>query len=146
MSQAQEPLIPAGDTPEGNRFSTAMRGFARSLIRSGVFLLRPSLATILTPRDGSPPLTLRWGELNRVLLSSNASIQLPRIAPEWVGAPLRVIKLSASGALTLAPVGLALDYRTVPTVNGASSVTLTDAGLYEFITDGRLWFASKAVP
>lgn len=144
-SQFQEPLIPAGTDAATSRLTAGLRDLVRTIMRSGAFLLRPGLGAIMLPSDERPRFSLRWFELNRVLLSSAATVHLPRIRPEAVGLPLKLIKLSNVGTLTLQPTGLSLNGSTTPSVNDAPTVAFGDAGLYELVTDGTNWFAGRGV-
>jgi hypothetical protein len=140
MMQAREPSIPALPGADGARLSSMLRELARTLLRSGLFLLRPRVTSILVPRPGADN-SLRWGDLNRVFLNQDSTVPLPRIESETVGVPLEFVFLNAPlYTLTLIPSGLGLDRQQAPLINGAASVNLNTLGIFTLKNDGQNWF------
>lgn len=146
MSQFQEPNLRTPEGPTGaRRLASGLTELVRSLVASGFFLVRPTVSKLVIPRTGTVVSSLRWGDLNRFLLTGATTAQLPRVEPKYIGVPLYVAKLSDASALTLTPSGLSGERKVRPLVNGATSLTVTLGGLYTFITDGQDWFAGKGV-
>lgn len=143
MTLAPEPLIPKSDAdPKAQRLLAGVGEFIRTVIRTGVFLTRPEVTRIITPMAGQPAPSLVWGVLNRVRLTADFDVQLPRILPQYVGQPLEVILLNTSSIATLRPTGLTLDGSRVPLVDGAASKAIDQIGLYILKTDGQDWYVN----
>lgn len=144
MMQSREPSIPELPGADGARLSAMLRELARSLLRSGLFLLRPRVASIIVPRDGADN-ALRWGELNRVLLAQNSTVPLPRIESAMVGVPLEFVLLDAGAySLTIIPSGLGLDRQQAPLINGVASINLSAIGIFTLKTDGQNWYFARS--
>ena len=142
MSQTQSPLLPTqSDTPDGRRLLTGLTELVRNVMSAGVFLTRPTLERLLIPRVGEQ-VSLRWGALNRVTLTVDTDMYLPRMRPESVGVPLELVKLTAAHTITLLPSGRGLQGQTQPTINGASAYAFTSIGLYVLKHDGQNWFTA----
>lgn len=140
MNQAGFPQLPTlSDTPDGSRLTTELRRFVDMVLREGLFLTRQKPGRAIIPLATGDTQALSWESLNRVQLSANATVQLPRISPRYVGIPLYLSKLTGTGTLTLIPVGLGTDRKTTSLVNNAASVAVASAKLYVLIHDGLHW-------
>lgn len=143
MMQGREPSVPElGDVPGGVRLSAALRELVATLLRSGLVLLRPRVAGIIIPRDGADS-SLRWGELNRILLAQDSTVPLPRIEPAMIAVPLEFVLLNGTHTLTLRPSGLATNGEA-PLVDGGISANISVAGLYTLRNDGQDWFFARS--
>lgn len=136
-------LPPNADTPDGQRFATQLREFVRAVLRSGVFLTRPTVSRRVFPGSIAADFSLNWGELNRVPMRANAALFLPRIAPENIGVPLEIIKPD-TWTLTLVASGLGMDRLTRPQVQGGATATISAVGLYTLKNDGQDWYIGRA--
>lgn len=143
---AQDPQLPtSGDSPEQQRLFSKLGELVRTLVASGMFLLRPQPGPVVRRQvTGSPLNVLRWGELGRIDLSGALTVQLPRIDPAHVGTPLYFAKRTDTGAATFVASGLGVDGKRRPLINGASSLAITSAGLYVAIPDGLDWYVVAA--
>jgi hypothetical protein len=140
MNHATPPSLPTlSDTPEGSRLTYELRRFIDVVLRAGLFLTRNNPATIIVPATGTVE-ALSWDVVNRVALAASAAVQLPRIAPRYVGVPLYLMKLNATGTLDLRPTGLGLDKRTASLINGAAVASVGNAALYMLMHDGTHWY------
>jgi len=144
IAQARQPNFARSATDSaGQRLLFQLGELVRTLIAQRVFLQRPTLANIIVPAAGRQS-ALVWGDLNRLLLTADFDVQLPRIKPEWVGVPLEVILLdTGSNAATFVPTGAGLQTPSRPLINGAASLTKNAAGLYVLKTDGQNWFTNS---
>lgn len=143
MMQNREPSIPElGDIPGGARLSSMLRELARTLLRSGLVLLRPSVSGIIVPREGADS-SLRWGDLNRVFLEQDSTVPLPRIEPATIGVPLEFVFLGGAYTITIVPSGLGAS-GVAPLVDGGTSVSVSVDGLYMLKNDGQNWFFLRA--
>lgn len=144
MMQSREPSVPElGDIPGGARLSSMLRELARTLLRSGLVLLRPAAAPVIIPRDGADS-ALRWGDLNRIYLDQDSTVPLPRIESAMVGVPLEFVFLNAPlYTLTLVSSGFGLDAQQAPLINGAASININTLGLFTLKTDGQNWFVGR---
>jgi len=143
--QAREPSIPElGDVPGGARLSAALRELVSTLLRSGLVLLRPKVSGAIVPRDGLDS-ALRWNELNRIFLTKDSTVSLPRIDPAMVGVPLEFTFLNAPlYTLTLIPSGLGLDRVQAPLIDGVTSVNINTLGILTLKNDGQNWYFMRA--
>jgi hypothetical protein len=143
LSAARQIPVPyRGGTPDETRTSSSFRELARSLVADGAFLARHAIGKILRPGSAHGT-AARWGEMNRVLLSGDSSVALPRIEPRWIGTPLVVSKMSTTGNVSFfAPSRNAQG--GFPNIDGAPTRSIAVPGLYTFITDGKDWYSHGA--
>lgn len=139
MSAAPAPALPAGNTPEARRAFTELSRIGSDLANSGAFLIRQAVTAILKPQAGA--VALRWCELNRISLTTDTSVMLPRIDRRYIGVPLYVAKLSATGSALVVPTGRGMSLQRAPQLDGASARVISSPGLYCFVTDGVDWFS-----
>lgn len=111
-----------------------LKELVQSLYQSGLFIFRRPPSDVLRPMTGRVAVALQWDILNRVDVTTDSVVQLPRIDPKHVGVPLYFIKRTARGTMTVLPTG-----KPTPTVDGGMSVVCWAPGLYIAITDGQNW-------
>lgn len=141
-NQAQVQLPTLAGSQEGSRLSNELRRFVDLVLRAGLFLTRNAPSRLITPVDGQVSALFWDANPNRVQLTANAVVQLPRISPRYVGVPLYVAKLTSTGVLTLRPTGRGLDRVTTSKINDFTEATFTNAQLIVLMHDGMHWYAS----
>ncbi len=137
------PNLPTlSSSAEGSRLSNELRRFIDLLLRAGLFLTRNNPGRVLVPAAGYPP-SLSWDCVNRIVLTADGVVHLPRVAPRYVGVPLYLMKLTPTGILTLRPTGLGLDRQTACKINSFTDEAISSARLYVLMNDGLHWFMSN---
>jgi hypothetical protein len=142
VTQIQRPQMPtlAGAQEAAQRVLDESARLVRLLLDRAVFLTRDGLAgTIIAPIADAPIPALRWEALNRISLSADANVLLPRITSRYICRPLYLSKMTATGVLTLLPSGFDMSGQRTPLINNQASFSVNSAGLCILINDGQNW-------
>lgn len=145
MSSIRQPIIPQGETKPNalERFTSATQELVRSLVSANVFASRVTPQSVIRNVPTSMPrAALQYGALNRVQITANDTVVLPRLDPKWIGHPVYLAKLSNVGVLKVLPGPRTLGSPTL-TIDGMTSRAYTAAGLYTLMQDGERWYANE---